>query len=477
MTGKTVPDARVLAGERIVLFGLVLLLATAAAYWNSFPGSFHYDDFPLMLEHPRVTSDSFDYSAFLAQYGGRPLTLWTFHVNYLLAGSDPTAFHAVNLGIHLLVVLLLFLGVRQITSRDWVALMTALLFGLHPFQTQAVNYIWSRSLLLMALFLLAALLSVRRRTWIGLLFFQLAIWSRAEAVVGLVPIILLRPRSWKAASILVAANLTGLIFFILWFEPREVAWTHPAALDFWLQSGAAFWHYMRLMLVPVGLSVFHSPTSVPFLTALVSWTGLLCCLGFVLRFRDGWNPAAVGMGWLLLWLTPSLLVPSSHHVMENRGYLAFAGFSLAAAWIFEAGFARLSPSWYRWRWAIMLLVGLAAVAGTIDRNKVWRSDVRIWEEAVAGNPRSFAAFYNLGVARAVSRDLEGARRSFEEALRLKPEDDMSYAGLAYCDELDSAWVEALRQYREALRLNPENRYASDGIARIEVLIQEEEGRQ
>ena len=110
-----------------------LVLVTGAVYLNSFPAAFHFDDYALILESPLVT-ENFDYGIFLEQYGGRPLTLWTFHLNYLVSGPRPWAFHLVSVLLHLAVVLLLFRLILDRFQHPGLALTTALLFGLHPFR-------------------------------------------------------------------------------------------------------------------------------------------------------------------------------------------------------------------------------------------------------------------------------------------------------------------------------------------------------
>ena len=67
---------------------VILVLATGLVYINSFPGAFHFDDFPQLLENPRINGSAFFYSSFLEQYGGRPLTLWTFYWNNQMVWTE-----------------------------------------------------------------------------------------------------------------------------------------------------------------------------------------------------------------------------------------------------------------------------------------------------------------------------------------------------------------------------------------------------
>ncbi|MFB3067943.1 MAG: hypothetical protein ACE1ZI_01620, partial [Acidobacteriota bacterium] len=111
---------------------MILVLATGLVYVNSFPGAFHFDDFPLLLENPRINGSAFSYSSFLEQYGGRPLTLWTFYWNHQLFGQNPSSYHLVSVLCHLLVVVEIFLLIWQLFGQRALAFGSALLFAIHP---------------------------------------------------------------------------------------------------------------------------------------------------------------------------------------------------------------------------------------------------------------------------------------------------------------------------------------------------------
>jgi len=198
--------------------GLVALILVI--YVNSFPGAFHFDDYALMLDNSKVTGVSFPPGAFLENYGGRPLTLWTFYWNHRWFEENSLGYHATSVGLHILAACLLFALIRRELDLRWPAFAGALLFGLHPLQTQAVNYIWSRSALLMVCSGLGALLLVRRHPWWALVLLQLAVWSRTDGVVFVVPMILLNQKFWKAPLVLTLVNVAVFAYFLVVYRPR-----------------------------------------------------------------------------------------------------------------------------------------------------------------------------------------------------------------------------------------------------------------
>src|SRR5262249_10115639 len=92
---------------------------------------------------------------------GRSLVNLSFAMNYAVAGLDPALYHAVNIAIHVGCALLLWGLVRR-TSRfawadvdqgraTWLATACALLWAVHPLNTEAVDYVTQRTELMMGL--------------------------------------------------------------------------------------------------------------------------------------------------------------------------------------------------------------------------------------------------------------------------------------------------------------------------------------
>ncbi len=441
---------------------IVFVLLTGFVYTTSLPGAFHFDDFPLMLENPLV-HEHFPLSRFLDHYGGRPLTLFTFYWNHRVFGPEPLTYHLASLGLHLLSVALLSCLLWQM-SRNWtLAAGASLLFALHPVQTQAVNYIWSRSVLLMTCLSLAALLLLRARPWLALACFQLAIWSRVEALV-LAPFLFSRePLRWRPIFLVTLVNLAVFSASLAMYRPPNILATHPNIMQYWAAQPAVFWKYLSLMLWPSGLSIDHN-LSGP--SAGATLLGLLCAVALgtaTWRLRRANPLAAWGGAWLLLALLPSSLIPNSDLINESRLYFPMVGFSLFASATLTSD--RRSAN-FRWVWLVMAVWILAMLPKTLERNALWQDDVALWQDAATKHPGKLRVRYNLGVAWARQGDCGRARRQFETALALNPRDDMSYAALGYCAEVEGDLTSARRLYGIAVGHNAQNRYAREGLVRL-----------
>jgi Flp pilus assembly protein TadD len=155
------------------LLALLIAIAGVGTYWNSLNGPFIWDDEIAIvtnrtIQHLWPPGDPLNPPR-ETPVAGRPLVNLSFAFNYALGGLHETGYHLVNIAIHVACALLLFGIVRRTLqgkqqSADTTALVVALLWMIHPLQSEAVDYITQRSESLMALFLLLTLYgSIRAR--------------------------------------------------------------------------------------------------------------------------------------------------------------------------------------------------------------------------------------------------------------------------------------------------------------------------
>jgi hypothetical protein len=154
------------------LIPVLLVAAGILAYHNSFHGPFIFDDEPSIPDNPHLYSlwppSSVLSAPPYSTVAGRPTVCLTLAVNFALGGLNVWGYHAFNLAIHLACTLVLFGILRRTFAgeklRDrfgaasvGLAAMIALLWELHPLQTECVDYIVQRTESLMGLLLLLTL--------------------------------------------------------------------------------------------------------------------------------------------------------------------------------------------------------------------------------------------------------------------------------------------------------------------------------
>src|SRR5450759_3916797 len=146
-----------------VLLFCSLLVITAVCYWPSlFNGFFCWDDKEVPLA-PFVRLLNLDnlskyFSTFHAGLY-HPLTTLSFAIDYAIGKGSALPFHITNLLLHLANTGLIFILVRKLFRNFSMAIMVALLFGLHPLHVEAVAWITSRKDLLYVFFFLGSLIT------------------------------------------------------------------------------------------------------------------------------------------------------------------------------------------------------------------------------------------------------------------------------------------------------------------------------
>ncbi|HVP65841.1 MAG TPA: hypothetical protein VMT17_01105 [Anaeromyxobacteraceae bacterium] len=436
MASGPTPDA--IRGEKGRLPGWapwVLVAGVSAAYVTSFGGDFQFDDGRVIVDEPAVHSLHAFWGSMPAI---RPLLKLTYALNWA-SGLGLAGFHAANLAIHVGNALLTFALFRRLgPRRDGAALAGALLFALHPVQTEAVTYVSGRSTSLAASFALASILAwvIGRQDSRPALAYAaspvlFAASLLAKESTAVLPAILLLveasfgdvPFRWgralRATALHWAVLGAGALAFAsapayrsmveggLALRPHGVnLLTHLHSLA-WL-SGQVL-RIDRLNADPA-LPQVSAPTGASALEAL----GLVLALLLGLAFRR--RPAGFAALWFLLWLPAAgWWLPRPEPANDRQLYLALAG----PAWLAGRGLASFLAAGRLRRAAAAALLAALALA-TAARNCVYADDVGFWEDVVAKAPWNARGFNNLGFALARACRLAEAETALAEAVRLDP---------------------------------------------------------
>jgi hypothetical protein len=421
---------------------LVVGAAAAIVYVGALWNRFALDDNPVVLFNPLLHAPGSVWRAFLTSYwppqvgGGlyRPLTIATFALDWQI--GQVAWFHAMNVVWHAAASVMVAVLVRR-WSGDRAALVSGLLFAVHPVHVEAVANIVGRAELMAALFALLAVYAALGRDSVG--------WSAAALVGGLlskenaavVPGLIVwgwmlglgRPSrrrmlgyaaSWIAVGIAYVAvreavlRDTALIYNL---APVFIgAW--PLAIR--LTAVAAFADVARLLVFPLTLRVDYSPAERTLVTSPLDprfALGLLCLAmwgGLVaLAWRRGSRVEAFGLGWIAIALLPvaNLVFPVGVLVAERTLYLPSAGLALAVG----AGLKDLAPDRLR------VVVGALVVAGglrTALRVPVWRDVNTVVLSELEDSPRSYDGPAKMVVLYLNSRQPQRALEAFQLATRI-----------------------------------------------------------
>ncbi len=439
---------------------LVLLTAILASYANSLWGAFQFDDFNVIVHYTKVHS----WSAWWIDvgHGLRPLLKLSYTLNWT-SGWGETGFHVFNIAVHLGSTALVYHLAAHMAAwgrspqaakdRD-VPLLAALLFALHPLQTEAVTYISGRSASLMTLLYLAALLAYARdhtqgrAGWRRLLsptLFVLAVATKETAIT--LPAALLlwdlcagQPMAWRdlwrrqgwhwVAGLLLCLGLLAhpryvqlLAFSAQLHGLRENLLTQLHAMSYLLSQWALPW---RANIDP-DLPVLRHGSEAAWDLALWSTLALLA-----IRWRRRAPALGFAVGWFLLQLLPIYAVFPRVDVANDRQlYLAAwpALVPLAAAWLTALPNRRI-------RRGVTTAVLLSLAALTIHRNQAYRDEVSLWTATARSSPGKARAHNNLGYAHFLRHEFPQARTAYLKALELDPDYWLAQRNLEQLPDLD-----------------------------------------
>ena len=483
--------------------------AALAAYAGGLRGPLLYDDAGSVANNPSIRH----FGTALAPpssgwpVSGRPVFNFSLALNYALSGLRTPSYHLLSLLIHLAAGLVLFGIVRRTLARmgfselralgvGWAA---ALLWTLHPLQTESVTYISQRAESLVGLCYFLTLYGFirwvgagedgrgRRRVWAGVSVGACLLGMASKEVMITAPVLVLLydrvfvARSWRGLAQrkvyygALAASWIVLALLMARGGGRGGTVGFGVAIAWWaygLTQFRAVAHYLRLcfwphpLLFAYGLTLGGPPAEIV-LDAIVVLGLAAASLGSALRgSRLGFLGA-----WFFIILSPtSSIVPvATELIAEHRAYLSLAAVAVLVVWGADQLRERLALRWGTRRALVtggaLALVALTAGAegmATHRRTQAYASVLALWGDTVADSPDDAGARNNYGNALAEAGRLEEAMAQYRAALRLVPGYDQAHLNLGNTLVKLGREEESLPHFRAALQVTPDDagiRYA------------------
>ena len=467
----------------------LIILSAWVAYAGSLTAPFVFDDGDSIVNNPSihhlwplgpVLSPPYDQGQTV---GGRPLLNLSLALNYAVGGTSVKGYHAVNLGIHMLAGLLVLGVVRRTLRRigipheTWIAFAVALLWTVHPLQTESVTYVVQRAESLMGMFYLLTLYcfirySATRKGWAILAFISCLLGMATKEVMVSAPLIVFLydatfvAGSWREAwrqrcRFHLALASTWILLALLVLNSRSrggtsgfhvgVAW--PA---YYLTQPGAVGRYLQLTFWPSPLVFDYGPERVTrSWPAMLGGLALLGVLGWSMVGLAKSRPLSFCTFWFFAILAPTSLIPGNRQTLaEHRMYLALLPVIAiivvgATAWLARRGRAAL-----RGGAGALGVAGIALICLTGQRNRVYANELGLWQDTVNKVPKNAYAHNNLGVAwSAIGRQAEAAAE-YRTALQIKPDYAQAENNLGNVVLRAGRSEEALALFHEALQHQP-----------------------
>jgi hypothetical protein len=449
MRRNDTPLYEALLSGRPWLVALALLFVTVAVYARcaAFDFQYEWDDAFYVVDNPLIRSVSFTNlgAVFTRTFQGHysPLVFVSYQIEYLLGGAGPAVFHFGNVLLHAVNVALCFLLVRALSARTGLALLTALVFALHPVNVEAVAWIAQRKTLLASTFALLSLLAylrwsvAARAGWfVASIFFFLCALASKSSIIGL-PVLLIA-LEWQRGSdfkriatrtgaFLMLASLFALIT-VLGFRSADVVQKTDAKLLFgtiYPTSLALILDNLRLLFWPTRLSAFYDTVLYDSYLAPRVLGGLLLLGGATLLLL---LRGAASMRFWFLWalcffLPNSNLVPLQTFYADRYLYLPLIGVTAGLLLGIEHIGQKLMPRLPLGRialWGAIPLLGLMLLLSW-QRCDVWRNEISLWQDTAEKSPNLYKARLNHAVALEKARRHKDAVDEYGAAVRIYPD--------------------------------------------------------
>ncbi len=484
--------------RRITLAALILVAVTVLVYLNSFSGAFVFDDEHAILENPAVKTLRPPWEIFFPNPPGLVVN-FTLALNYALGGFDVRGYHACNLLIHLLAGLLLFGVIRRTLligpmaenygeAAVGLSLATALIWSVHPLQTESVTYIIQRYESLAGLFYLLTLYSVIRgaasppgRGWYLLAVGSCALGMATKEVMVTAPVVIfLYDRTFLAGSFRRRKGLytgliaTWLVLVAVVLKKSYAKWggfsyEQTSPVSYALTQFGVIVEYLKLSAWPRALCLDRqwpiARTVGEIVPAALLIAGLLIAVLWSLRRR---SPLGFAGAWFFLILTPtSSIVPIAGPAFEHRLYLSLAAVVAVAVLSSYRILLRLFPDREKLRlrlsWGLAALIVVLLGVLTVDRNRVYHSPVGMWKDVIAKSPRNPGVRTKLGLALAREGKLEEAEAQYRAVLRTDPGFLEARNNLGNLLARRGELEEAIFHYAEAIKRRPGSAEAMNNL--------------
>jgi tetratricopeptide (TPR) repeat protein len=457
----------------------LIVVAGLAAYSNTFANPFIVDDSSSVvlnstirdLSSWRVIRPPADHPM-----SGRPLVNVSFAINHAVGGTDVAGYHAVNLALHLACGLLVFGLVGRQLSRPQAGAV-ALLWTVHPLNSEVVSYVTQRTESMMALCFLATMyaasargLSRPRAQIVAVVTCALGMLCKETMAVAPLAVLLydsayefgsvraaLRSR-WRFYGCLASTWLIVAVMTATSGQSINAGYTFARA-DPWvylLNQGQIILQYLRLAIWPDSLVLYYGwPRAIGLgdVWGSVLVVGLLVVATLVALVR--WPRIGALGAWVFLTLGPtSSLVPIVTEVgAERRMYLPLIGvITLAvvgASWFWS----RLGDRRVSLKWAPAAIVAVLVTASSVTtyaRNREYASLLTMVETIRERWPTPYAS-YLVGAALVESGRVPDALPHLREAAAGYP---MARYGLADALFKTKQFPEAIAEGEAFLRVAP-----------------------
>ncbi|MBI3783454.1 MAG: tetratricopeptide repeat protein [Deltaproteobacteria bacterium] len=449
------------------------VVAASVVYLPALRNGFLWDD-PFVLQQLRAIrswTDLVVLPAVVPKFYYRPIVFVSYLFDRSLGGEAPFWFHFSVVALHVANTALVFLLAQRLWNDALVAGLAALLFAVYPTHVESVAWMAGRSDVIVATFILVAMLLFSKRdaawsAWLGGAAYLLGLLSKemALAVVLLVPLadwlVVERLLYWRYVPLIAATVLYFLLRQSSLGTPVGGMATAQSLSQQGLDLIRALGFYARQSVFPFQLSGYvpQIPEGAVFVIAGVALL-VAGAIAFVYARQRRQSGIALLVAWYFLTLAPSLTVilrrSASAVVADRYLYVPSIALCMVAAWALARTGARRSVP------AAALAAGAALslvfAVKTWTYSQVWRDNLSFWSDVAAKVPGDALPQREVGIALLERGRTGEAEVALRHALDLPSDTEgrvMALSNLGNVYRRTGRTDEAIDAFESALQAGP-----------------------
>lgn len=475
-------------------------------YANSLNNAFVYDDRYLIVQNsfikniknlPQIFSTNTFYFApiELGNYY-RPIAILSYALDYHIWKISPFGYHFSNVLLHSICGFLFFLLVKLLFDNYRLALLSAILFVIHPIHTSGVNFIACRDNFLATVFGILSILyylrlgKYNRRLYyiLALLFYVLSLLSKENALL-LIPLIVVCALLKKEKMPHILRKLTPffivtLIYLLFRFYIIKLPLGDYTGFHFNVVSEAqtffsVIFEYIKLLILPLNLYVVRTtPFVISLMTAKAVWI-IVFILSFLLIFV--WS---VKNKKSVVWFGLSWFIISLAFVMKRMYVRPMLGAFMSEWWVYLPSMGlfvilsdmllKLSKRYKLPVFVLLLSLAVFWTSLTIYNNTIWTNELNLYANNLRMSPLNSGIRLNLANIYFESGDYAMAEKEYKRVLELNPARWAAYLRLGDISLKRGNFEEAMALYKQSLKIRPNSTEAWDAIGRYYLFKGEKE---
>ncbi|MEW9530218.1 tetratricopeptide repeat protein [Microbispora sp. NPDC049125] len=444
-----------------------ILLAAFAVHANGIGNGFvYFDDPENVVSNALIREISWanigHWFTTPLQFMYTPLVYLSYAVDYLFGQGAMGMYHFTNVSLHLTNVTLVFLLIRRLTERPFVACFVAAAFAIHPVNVDTVAWISTRSNLLATLFSLAALLVYLRYlkslnwqplAW-SVVLFGLATLSKSTAVALPLALFLIdhfrgRKPAWRLVLEKIPFFVVAVVMGLVTLDVRQdVVPPHDyTLLDRIFLACSAPVDYLVRLVYPFHLSLAYEypGENLPwylYLFPLVLAAGAVA-LSLV---RPARKVVLFGLGFFAIniALPQTVLLIDNYHA-NRYAYLPYVGLFLIVGHFADKALQHRNRNLRAGTIGAIALFAVLFATLSIIRNTTWKNTETIMSDAIAKEPGVAFVHNSRGIARFRDGDYAGAAADFQRTTELDPDFMLAYHYLGMIKYTNGDYAGALAE--------------------------------